>query len=156
VTAVLSVHHWSDPGQGLRELRRVARQRVVVLTWDQAMWESFWLCSYFPSFVELDRRRAIPLNVFAAILGKGDVWPVPVPHDCRDGFAGAFWRRPEAYLEPTVQSGISTFRLMPEKALAERCNVWRRTHEVAHRLAVPPFTGTQRVGSRVSFADGQS
>src|SRR3954447_11610479 len=27
--AVLTVHHWTDPVRGLRELRRVARDRVV-------------------------------------------------------------------------------------------------------------------------------
>ena len=32
--AVLSVHHWPDQEQGLRELRRVSRDRVVVITWD--------------------------------------------------------------------------------------------------------------------------
>ena len=30
-------------------------------------------------------------------------------HDCTDGFMGAFWRRPESYLDPSVRAGISTF-----------------------------------------------
>ena len=34
---------------------------------------------------------------------------VPVPHDCVDGFTGAFWRRPDAYLDPAVRAGMSTF-----------------------------------------------
>ncbi|HEY8490486.1 MAG TPA: methyltransferase domain-containing protein [Dehalococcoidia bacterium] len=116
--AVLTVHHWSDPVRGLRELRRVARQRVVVLTWDQATWESFWLHGYFPAFIELDRRRAVPLEAFAAVLGGVEVRPVPIPHDCGDGFAGAFWRRPAAYLDPAVRAGVSLFRLAPERAVA--------------------------------------
>ena len=41
--AVLTLHHWSDAARGLAEMRRVARNRVVVLTWDQDVWESFWL-----------------------------------------------------------------------------------------------------------------
>lgn len=118
--AVLSVHHWANRGLGLRELRRVVRHRVVVLTWDQAIWESFWLIrNYFPGFVELDRRRAIPFREFTSIFGSARVQPVPIPHDCRDGFAGAFWRRPDAYLDPAVRSGISTFQLMGKKALSE-------------------------------------
>ena len=28
--------------------------------------------------------------------------------DCRDGFLGAFWRRPERYLDAGVRAGIST------------------------------------------------
>ena len=45
---------------------------------------------------------------------------VPVPADCIDGFAGAYWRRPEAYLDPSVRAGISSLaQLSPE--VAERC-----------------------------------
>jgi ubiquinone/menaquinone biosynthesis C-methylase UbiE len=32
--AVLTVHHWQDRIAGLRELRRVSRGPVVVMTWD--------------------------------------------------------------------------------------------------------------------------
>jgi hypothetical protein len=34
---------------------------------------------------------------------------VPVPCDCIDGFFGAYWARPVAYLDPAVQAGISLF-----------------------------------------------
>ena len=44
--------------------------------------------------------------------------PVPVPHDCADGFFGAFWRRPRAYLDPQVRDGISVFRMLPEDEVA--------------------------------------
>ena len=37
---------------------------------------------------------------------------VPIPHDCVDGVHGAFGRRPEAYLDPSVRAGISTYALM--------------------------------------------
>ena len=48
--AVLTVHHWADPLAGLRELRSVARNRVVVLTWDQNLCERFWLVAeYLPA-----------------------------------------------------------------------------------------------------------
>ena len=40
------------------------------------------------------------------------VLSVSIPHDCIDGFQGAFWRRPEAYLDPRVRSGISTLAVM--------------------------------------------
>ena len=44
---------------------------------------------------------------------------VPIPHDCRDGFFGAFWRRPSAYLEPAVRDGISVFAQLPSTELEE-------------------------------------
>src|SRR5215475_2519096 len=33
--AILTVHHWPDRARGLGELARVARRRVVIVTWDQ-------------------------------------------------------------------------------------------------------------------------
>ena len=38
---------------------------------------------------------------------------MPIPHDCRDGFLMAYWRRPEAYLDPEVRANISVFALLP-------------------------------------------
>lgn len=115
--AVLTVHHWTHRGLGLAEMRRVAARRVVILTWDQDVWESFWLVrEYLPSIRELDRVRAVGIPDLLAALGGGEIEPVPVPHDCMDGFHGAFWRRPEAYLDPGVRSGISTYALIPTAA----------------------------------------
>jgi ubiquinone/menaquinone biosynthesis C-methylase UbiE len=48
--AVLTDHHWPDRCAGLRELRRVAR-RAVVLTFDPAYTDAFWLVAeYLPGF----------------------------------------------------------------------------------------------------------
>ncbi len=112
--AILTVHHWSDPARGLSEMRRVSRSRVVVLTWDQDVWESFWLIrEYLSCAREVDRRRAMGIAEIASVLGGGEVQSVPIPHDCVDGFHGAFWRRPEAYLDPRIRAGISAYTAMP-------------------------------------------
>ena len=106
--AVLTVHHWPDRARGLAELARVAR-RVVVLTWDPA-WSGFWLVDdYFPALAELDRPIFPSLDELGRALGTIEVRPLPVPHDCTDGFLGAYWRRPAAYLDPGVRGAISTF-----------------------------------------------
>jgi SAM-dependent methyltransferase len=34
--AVLTIHHWTELDRGLRELRRVTRDRIVIVTWDPA------------------------------------------------------------------------------------------------------------------------
>jgi SAM-dependent methyltransferase len=107
--AVLTVHHWGDPTAGLRECARVARRRVVILTWDPAA-TGFWLVEeYFPELLAHDRRVFPALGELARVLGDLDVSVVPIPGDCVDGFLGAFWRRPEAYLDPTVRAGMSSF-----------------------------------------------
>ncbi|HET6865067.1 MAG TPA: class I SAM-dependent methyltransferase [Solirubrobacteraceae bacterium] len=114
VMAVLSDHHWQDRRRGLAELRRVARHRIVLFNANPAEAERFWLTTeYLPEFLELIRPGyRVPgtwENVFRELLGNVDFAPVPVPHDCRDGFYSAYWRRPEAYLDPRVRSGTSVF-----------------------------------------------
>jgi len=107
--AVLSDHHWSDRLGGLRELRRVGR-RAVVFQWDPAHADSFWLIrDHLPSFRGVQRSLAAAREA----LGATREVPVPIPHDCRDGFLMAYWRRPEAYLDPTVRANISVFALLP-------------------------------------------
>lgn len=106
--AVLTVHHWSDVEAGLLEMRRVAKQRLVLLTFDPAA-PYFWLADYMPEIVALDQPIMPNLSEFERILGDIKITTVPVPHDCTDGFLGAYWRRPEAYLNPLVRSAISTF-----------------------------------------------
>jgi SAM-dependent methyltransferase len=105
--AVLTIHHWSDQERGLSEMRRVAG-RVVVLTWDPDYAEAFWLVrDYLPESSALDRRRMPAIAAVSGWMGGARVMPVPVPHDCVDGFFGAYWRRPEAYLDPGVRAGMS-------------------------------------------------
>ncbi|MFE7443234.1 class I SAM-dependent methyltransferase [Streptomyces chartreusis] len=120
VMALLTVHHWSDLEAGLAELRRVARRRVVVLTWDQQVFrERFRLVrDYLPQAAAFDDARAVPTGRLAALLGGARQVPVDVPHDCTDGFGAAFWRRPHAYLDPQVRSGISMLAQTGEDALA--------------------------------------
>jgi len=105
--AVLTIHHWADQERGVSEMRRVAG-RVVILTWDPDYAEAFWLVrDYLPESTALDRRRMPPIAAVGDWMGGAEVTPVPVPHDCVDGFFGAYWRRPEAYLDPRVRAGMS-------------------------------------------------
>ena len=106
--AILTLHHWPDFARGLEELRRVARRTVVVLTFDTSV-GGFWLTDYFPEIVEIDRRTMPALSAVKRHLGAAEVFDVPVPHDCTDGFLGAYWRRPHAYLDADVRSATSVF-----------------------------------------------
>ncbi|MBI3826609.1 MAG: class I SAM-dependent methyltransferase [Candidatus Rokubacteria bacterium] len=107
--AVLTVHHWPDRGRGLEELARVARQRVVIVTWDPSI-RDFWLVGeYFPEIVEIDGPIFPTMDDLRRAFGRIEVRPLPIPGDCVDGFLGAYWRRPEAYLDSNVRAAISTF-----------------------------------------------
>ena len=108
VMALLTMHHWRDVDAGVAELLRVARSRVVILTWDQRVTRDFWLVrDYVPRSADLDDSRAIPIDRLVGMLGGARVEPVLVPYDCTDGFGAAFWRRPFQYLDPVVRRGMS-------------------------------------------------
>lgn len=109
--AVLTMHHWSDHAKGLAEMRRVSRGPVVVLTFDSAARP--WLTDYLTQNIALDEAQMPPMADFARWLGPVRIEPVPVPHDCTDGFLYAYWRRPQAYLDPRVRRGSSSFWKLP-------------------------------------------
>ena len=112
VLAILTVHHWKDQRRGLEECARVAKDRVVILTWDPDA-EGFWLVrDYFPEILAIDRRIFPSMELLSAVLGPIDVQPLPIPGDCIDGFLGAYWQRPEAYLDEEVRAHISSFSLL--------------------------------------------
>jgi SAM-dependent methyltransferase len=135
--AVLTLHHWSDLRAGSAELRRVARDRVVVFSWDPTYVGRMWLGpEYFPQYSREDAEGFPSLAEQAAALGA-EAEVVPIPWDCRDGFFSAFWRRPEAYLDPAVRAGISTLAKRGEDELAEglarlradlESGAWARRH----------------------------
>lgn len=119
-TAYLTLHHWADVDRGLAELARVARRRVVILTWVPDS-PAFWLTTdYFPEI------RALDDNVFPtsdalvaqcrAVAADVRLLPVPIPHDCIDGFLAAYWARPEAYLDAAVRRSISRFAIIDPTA----------------------------------------
>ena len=118
--AILTIHHWDDPLAGLREMRRVARRRAVVLTLDPTAIDRFWLYDYFPEIACADTTRFPTLDEVTGTLG-GDarVEVVPVPHDCRDGFLGAYWRRPSQYLARHVRQSISTMAAIGDDELLD-------------------------------------
>jgi SAM-dependent methyltransferase len=157
--AILTDHHWRDRTAGLREMARVARRRVLLLNVDPGLARRFWLTrDYLPGFVDLIPERYRQAGYWEGELrrlwGKVEMLPVPIPHDCRDGFYQSYWRRPDAYLDRRVRGGISVFHRLPAAEVAgaverlgrdlesgaweERCGELRRQPEldVGLRLAV--------------------
>jgi hypothetical protein len=89
----------------------------VVFTWDQDFVDAFWLTrDYLPGFRSL---HGMEISEVARHLGAQRIEPVPLAHDWRDGFLMAFWRRPEAYLDPVVRDGISCFGRLSAREVDE-------------------------------------
>lgn len=105
--AILTIHHWPDKAAGLREMRRVTRGPIVLLTFDPA--HRPWLTDYLPDLAALDEKNMPAMSDYERWLGPVQITTVPVPHDCTDGFLYAYWRRPAAYLDPRIRSGSSSF-----------------------------------------------
>jgi len=111
VLAVLTLHHWGDWSAGLAELARVAPRRVL-LTIDFEAHACFWLLEdYFPAVAERERSLRPGPGDIAAALGVHTTIDLPLPADFADGVLGAFWRRPEAYLDPVVRANTSPLAL---------------------------------------------
>ena len=116
--AVLTLHHWTDWRRGLEEMRRVA-QRLVLFTVEPADVGNFWFtAAYFPEIVRLDQGRCPSVAEVVGYLGNCQVEHIAIPHDCSDGFLAAYWRRPEAYLDPQVRAGISALALLDQATVA--------------------------------------
>jgi SAM-dependent methyltransferase len=117
--ACVTIHHWPRPDVGLAELRRVARGPVVVFTFELDALPT-WQLNYLREGIALERPRFRPVEEVAAALG-GDtrIERIATPADCADGFFEAFWRRPEALLDPAVRSAQSLWTLL-EPGVEER------------------------------------
>ena len=115
-TAFITIHHWSDWRAGLAEMGRVAT-RVLVLGIDPVVLQQTWIMEYFSSILGTVPDPTVEVVVEA--LGGADVVTIPTPHDCIDGFLLAYWRRPEAYLDPSVRACISGFARHEEAVFAD-------------------------------------
>ena len=146
--AILTVHHWPDREAGLRELRRVSRGPVVLLTFDPS--QRPWLTDYLPQLAALDQAHMPKLADYGRWLGRVRIAPLLVPHDCSDGFLYAYWRRPRAYLDPRIRAGSSAFWAIGDagpglRRLADdlATGAWQRRH--AELLACEEYDAGYRL-----------
>ena len=108
--ASVTIHQWRDLDRGLREIRRVAVGPVVILTFDPVSLRQFWLTGYAPELMQHECGRMPDIGrVVAALGGRVSVDPVPLRADCTDGFAEAFFGRPEAFLDERVRRSQSAW-----------------------------------------------
>jgi SAM-dependent methyltransferase len=150
--ACVTIHHWDPPEAGLAELRRVARGPVVVFTFDLDDHPA-WLQEFLYEGLRIERPRFPAIkDVAAALGGRTRVERIPTPGDCVDGFFEAFWRRPEALLDPAVRSAQSMWALLPpgeEERIVDRLaaaldsGAWDAEH--GHLRGQPSFDGALRL-----------
>lgn len=105
--AILTVHHWSDWERGLAELCRAAPRRIVFAI-DFEVHSRFWLLQeYLPEVLERTLRGTPSAEMIADAIGASTSIDMPVYRDLQDGVLGAYWCRPEQYLDHTVRANNS-------------------------------------------------
>lgn len=126
--AVITIHHWHDIPRGIAEMRRVARERVLILTLDGAVTRHNWLREYAPRLAELDEELP-DVAWLAELMGGAESRPVLVGRDCEDLFLESTFSRPELVLDPVFRANTSGFARMDDEAEAEAAERIRRDLE---------------------------
>ena len=153
IMAMVTVHHWPDMDKGLKELRRVAKKQVLVMTFDPEQLDNFWNVNYFPELIEVEKARYPTIEFIKNSLGRNcEVISIPIPLDCVDGFQEAFYGRPEAFLEKEVRLSQSAWGFLPkgvEEKLVQSLEVDLKSGEwdkkYGHFRIQPTFTCALRL-----------
>ncbi len=151
--ALVTIHHWADMEKGLKELRRVTKGKVLIMTFDPASSEEFWKAEYFPELIEIEKQRDPAIDSIVHTLGGAcEVIQIPIPLDCVDGFQEAFYGRPEAFLEKGVRQNQSTWGFLPEgmeevmvKRLADELTSGEWDRKYGHFRTQESFTCAMRL-----------
>jgi SAM-dependent methyltransferase len=155
--AVVTIHHWDDVDAGLREMRRVARRRAVVVTFDPQLEADLWIVRDY--IHEHAMQTFSPLPSIERVLGTfpgAEVRPLLIPNDCTDRMFAALWGRPEEYLDPDVRAATSVWQRLPadvvERAVGElrrdlASGAWDERH--GHLRTTPEYV----VGLRLVSAE---
>jgi len=115
--AVLTAHHWADLRAGLAEMRRVSRERIVIVTFDSEALAELWIArDYFPEMLALKRRSGATSGELAELLAGATVEPIPVPRDCTDHFFAALWGRPEKLFDEEIVRPMWVWQGISEEA----------------------------------------
>jgi SAM-dependent methyltransferase len=158
--AMVNVHQWPDPLDGLAEMRRVTSGPVVVLTFDPDAVAGLWLAKYAPDLFAVEASRYPSIDSIATG-SDAVVRPVPVPLDCADGFTEAFYGRPEAFLDPEVRRSQSAWSFVePEvttgclHALAADLDSGRWDRRYGSLRGQPWYHGAVRLASIIRPTPG--
>lgn len=146
--AIFTIHQWKNVAQGLREMRRVTRGPIVLMSCLAERVEQFWLASYAPRMTAIEASRYPTLDQLTAAMGKVELQTVSIPLNCTDGFNEAYYGRPERLLEAGARLANSAWSFV-DRATSEAYVAHLRRDledgrwdaEHGHLRAQPTFEG---------------
>ena len=138
----------------LREIRRVTRARIVLLTWDPLELTRSWLAAYAPELMEVVIRATPSVERLVQALGADVlVEEASLSGDAVDGtFIEAALARPERLLESAFRAGHPGWSCLPKSVIRRftqelagdlRSGAWDRYH--GHLRALPTIPTALRV-----------
>jgi SAM-dependent methyltransferase len=151
--AVVTIHHWPDIQKGLKELRRVTKNQILIMTFDPDALDNFWNAHYFPELIAVEKARYPTIDFIVQSLGGScEIKSIPIPLDCLDGFQEAFYGRPEAFLEKQVRLSQSAWGFLPDgvedrlvKTLADDLQSGNWDKKYGYYRTQPSFTCALRL-----------
>lgn len=151
--STFSVHQWKNLAAGLREMRRVTRGPVVIMTCEPAELDRFWLYEYCPDVIKVEAARyPAPADIARALGIRSEIWPVPIPLDCADGFNEAYYGRPEMLLDQSARLACSAWSFVDdvatrrfEERLRDDLASGRWDQSYGHLRSQPYFEGSLKL-----------
>lgn len=151
--ATFTVHQWADLAAGLREMRRVTRGPVVVMSCAPDELDRFWLNDYAPEAIAVEAVRYPRIDDIARHLGgRVEVVPVPIPLGCSDGFGEAYYGRPEMLLDPGARQACSAWSFVAPEVVERFAAALRRDldrgewdRRFGHLRRQPHFEGSLKL-----------
>jgi ubiquinone/menaquinone biosynthesis C-methylase UbiE len=123
---VLTLHHWKDMQQGLKEVNRVLKPKAkfVLFSFTPQQMRGYWLCHYFPKMME----RCIPMtpevDEMEKLLNESGFSLVEtekyfIKDGLQDHFLYSNKHHPEKYLSAEIRNNVSSFSAFsdPEEVL---------------------------------------
>jgi SAM-dependent methyltransferase len=115
--AILTLQHWTDVTAGLAEMTRVARTRVVLVTFDPERVKEQWIArDYLPEALTFQLPTFPTIDRLVDAFPDAEIRSIPIPRDCTDRMFLTLWARPEEHLDSRVRAATSTWHAVPPSA----------------------------------------
>jgi SAM-dependent methyltransferase len=151
--ATITIHQWRDLARGLAELQRVTRGPIVIMTFDPDVLRRFWLAKYAPRLMDHEAGRMPAISRVEHLLGgSNECVSLPIPENCSDGFAEAYFGRPEAFFDDAVRGAQSAWSFLEADEITSALHAlradldsgaWDRSY--GHLREAPEYDGALRL-----------